>query len=452
MPSRQPLLICRATVVNEGERFQASVLVEAGRIAAIYREPDAIAESVWHQSEHLEAEGCYLLPGVIDTHVHFREPGLTHKADIASESRAAVAGGVTSFFEMPNTLPQTTTRALWQDKMDRAAATSLANYSCYIGATNDNLDEILAADYRQVCGIKLFMGSSTGNMLVSDERVLSQLFESAPSVVAVHCESEARIRHNRERLVSLHGEHLPLSMHTALRDAQACYESSALAVSLAKKYHTRLHLLHVSTARELSLLSDLPLSQKHITAETCPHYLWFCQDDYDRLGAAVKCNPALKTAADRDALRQALRQGYIDVVATDHAPHAWREKQGGCLQAASGSPSVQFALPLLLELVHASQLSLEEVVNKLSHAPAQLFGVQQRGFIREGYAADLVLVSPDTWTLRAEDILSKCAWSPYLGQTFHYRVRQTFVNGQLVFDKGQLSEVAAGEALCFNKR
>ncbi|MBP5171084.1 MAG: dihydroorotase [Bacteroidales bacterium] len=451
-------LICDATIINEGRQMQGSVLIEDSLVAGIYPQgtpfPAFLADELGRLRpgvERVEARGLWLLPGVIDTHVHFREPGLTHKADIASESMAAVAGGVTSFFDMPNTNPPTVTLASWQHKMDLACAKSRANYAFWLGATNDNLKEIAQADYSRVCGIKLFMGSSTGNMLVDDQQALEALFASAPAVVAAHCESEARIRANKARIQALYGEDAPVSCHPLIRDVQACYESSARAVELADKHGSRLHLLHLSTARELSLLSDAPLQQKRITAEVCPHYLWFCQDDYERLGSRIKCNPAIKTADDREALRQALNTRLVDVVSTDHAPHLSDEKQGGALRALSGFPSVQCSLLLMLELARQGVTTVENVVEKMCHAPARLFGIEGRGFVREGCKADLVLVDPlSDWQLEKADLLGKCGWSPYEGTRFRHRVLRTWVNGSLQYCQGEFSQGINSEPLRFS--
>lgn len=451
-------LICDATIINEGRQMQGSVLIENGLVAGIYPQgsslPAGLADDLGRLRpgvEKVDARGLWLLPGVIDTHVHFREPGLTHKADIASESMAAVAGGVTSFFDMPNTNPPTVTLAAWQQKMDLAAAKSRANYAFWLGATNDNLKEIEQADYGRVCGIKLFMGSSTGNMLVDSRQALEALFASAPALVAAHCESEARIRANKARFQARYGEDAPVSCHPQIRDGQACYESSAQAVALAGKYGTRLHLLHLSTARELSLLSDAPLGQKHITAEVCPHYLWFCQDDYERLGSRIKCNPAIKSAADREALRQALNTRLVDVVSTDHAPHLADEKQGGALRALSGFPSIQCSLLLMLELAREGVTTVENVVEKMCHAPARLFGIDGRGYIREGCKADLVLVDPRAdWQLEKADLLGKCHWSPYEQTRFHHRVLRTWVNGSLQYCLGEFSQSSNSEPIRFS--
>lgn len=439
-------LIQHACIVNEGQMFQGSILIEGERIAAIFKEGDALPSSLLESADTLiDAQGKYLLPGLIDTHVHFRDPGLTHKADMTTESKAALAGGVTSYIDMPNTQPQTTTLQAWQEKMDMAAQKSRANYAFYLGATNNNFDELLQADHRLVPALKLFMGSSTGNMLVNEEYALRNIFEHWPSLIAVHCESEAQIQANKARYVAEQGEDLPIAYHSLIRDENVCYESSALAVSLARQYASRLHLLHISTAKELSLLeSDKPLSEKKITAETCPHYLCLCDQDYARYGSRIKCNPALKKKSDQEALLKALKEGKIDTLGSDHAPHLLSEKQGNALSAVSGCPSIQFNLLLMMELVKEGKLSLCEVVQKFCHAPADLYRIQDRGYLREGCFADLVLLETlPQWTLSAEQVLSKCAWSPFEGYTFHYAVSQVFLNGQLAYSQGEFFDAPA---------
>lgn len=453
----QRTLICDATIVNEGSSRRGSVLLEGERIAGIFPSGEPLPASLTDAGgrllpavERVDARGCLLLPGVIDTHVHFRDPGLTHKADMASESQAAVAGGVTSFCDMPNTVPPTVTLSAWRQKMESAAEKSRANYAFWLGATNDNLSEIQKADYSRVCGIKLFMGSSTGRMLVDSEQALEALFASAPALVAVHCESEERIRANKARFQALYGDDVPVSCHPLIRDEEACYVSSAKAVSLAGKYGARLHLLHLSTRRELSLLSADPIGKKKITAEVCPHYLWFCQEDYRRLGGRIKCNPAIKTADDREALRHALNSGLIDIVSTDHAPHLESEKQGGALRAMSGFPSIQYSLPVMLELARQGVTTVENVVEKMCHAPARLFGIRRRGYIREGWQADLVLVDPQAeWQVERGDLLGKCGWSPYEHCRFHHRVLRTWVNGSLQYSQGEFSQVSNSQPLEF---
>lgn len=445
------ILIHKATIINEGVSFTGSLLLEGERIARIYRED--LPEQLLHSCrEVIDARGLYLMPGVIDDQVHFRDPGLTHKGDIATESRAAVAGGVTSFMEMPNTNPQTITNDALSRKMELAAEKSVANYAFYLGATNDNLRELKRADSRQVCGVKIFMGASTGNMLVDNERALQQIFAEVEMLIATHCEKEEIIRENaafyRQRL----GEQIPMHLHPVIRSTEACYQSSSHAVELADRYGSRLHVLHLSTAREMSLFSDAPLQEKRITAEVCVHHLWFSEEDYDRLGALIKWNPAVKTNDDREALRKALQAGRLDVVATDHAPHLMSEKEGGALQAASGGPLVQHSLQVMLELAGSGHWTKELVVEKMCHAPARLFQVKERGFIREGYYADLVLVDPATpHTVTKEHLLYKCGWSPFEGETFGATVSKTFVNGKLLYDNGVVNDNHFGQALQFDR-
>ncbi|NLT04539.1 MAG: dihydroorotase [Bacteroidales bacterium] len=444
----KPLLIHDALIINEGRSVLGSVLVMDGLIRHVFE--GEVPSSLLEKADVLEAHGCWLLPGVIDDHVHFREPGLTHKADLRSETMAALAGGVTSFMEMPNTKPQTTTLEAWEAKMALGEANALANYAFYLGATNDNLEELLKADFSRVCGVKVFMGSSTGNMLVDNEKTLVGLFKKLPSVVAVHAESEGIIAANKARYMALTGGVLPVSYHPLIRTAEACYASAARAVELASAYDTRLHLLHLSTEKEISLLSTSPLTEKRITGEACVSHLWFDETDYAEKQTAIKCNPAIKSRADRDALRQAVAQGRIDVVATDHAPHVWSEKEGDALTAASGMPGVQFSLPLMLDLAAQGVLTKEQVVARMCHAPALLYRVVKRGFIREGYYADLVLVDPKApFTIDNGLVLSKCGWSPYRGLTVQHRVRTTVLNGVLVYDEGRITGTNAAKSLKF---
>lgn len=439
-------LIQDACIVNEGQMFQGSVLIKGERIVHIYKGDDTPSLSVMESlDECIDARGRYLMPGLIDTHVHFRDPGLTHKADMESESKAAIAGGVTSFIDMPNTQPQTTTLAAWQAKMDYAASHAWANYAFYLGATNDNLDELLAADYTQVPAVKLFMGSSTGNMLVDDAQSLQALFTQLPALIAVHCESEARIQANKAKYIEQLGEDLPVAYHSLIRDEEACFQSTALAVELARRYDARLHVLHISTAKELSLLEkDKALEDKKITAETCPHYLLLCDEDYARYGSLIKCNPALKHASDKVALLQALKEGLIDTLGSDHAPHLPAEKQGNALTAVSGCPSLQFNLLLLLEMSLESLIDKTLIVDKFCHAPASIYRVRERGYLREGYYADFLLVEEcPEWVLDKSAILSKCAWSPYEGWRFHHRISQVFVNGSKAYDRGEFGQPSA---------
>lgn len=449
----KPLLIHKALVINEGRSVQGSVLVVDGFIQRVFEGdlPLETRASIDQMDvEVMDAHGCWLLPGVIDDHVHFREPGLTHKADLNSETSAALAGGVTSFMEMPNTLPQTTSLDVWEAKMALGAAHALANYAFYLGATNNNLDELLRADFSRVCGVKVFMGSSTGNMLVDNEKTLVGLFKELPSVVAVHAESEGVIKANKAHYLALTGGVLPVSYHPLIRDAEACYASAARAVELAAAHDTRLHLLHLSTARELALLSIGPLADKRITGEACVPHLWFDDSDYAFRQTAIKCNPAIKSRADREALRRAVAEGRIDVVATDHAPHVWSEKEGDALTAASGMPGVQFSLSLMLELAAEGVLSKEQVVARMCHAPALLYKVVNRGFIREGYHADLVLVNPAApFTIDEGLVLSKCGWSPFTGLSLQHRVEMTLVNGVKVYEKGRFTGLNAAQSLKF---
>lgn len=444
------ILIKNATIINEGGRKRASLLIENERIRAISDSGSALPDLLREEScEVIDAEGLWLLPGLIDDQVHFREPGLTHKGDIHSESRAAVAGGITSFMDMPNTLPQTTSVEALNEKYDRAAESSMANFSFFIGATNDNPDELKRREALRAPAIKLFMGSSTGNMLVDKSSALEAHFAIPDRIIAVHCEKEEIIARNRARFTAEFGDDLDISFHPRIRSAKACYASSLEAVTLARKHHTRLHIFHLSTEREMELLQAIPLEEKQITAEVCVHHLWFSDEDYARKGNRIKWNPAVKSKADRDALRRALVEGKIDVVATDHAPHLWAEKEGSCLTAASGGPMVQHALVVMLELCRQGVFTPELVVEKMAHNPARLFGVRQRGFIREGYYADLVLVDPaSSWTVSSGNLLYKCGWSPLEGDTFTHRVVKTFVNGTLVYNDGVFAENFRGKELC----
>ena len=442
-------LIKNTQVVNEGKIFKASVLIENDTISAILTENENVSDA----DKIIDAEGLYLLPGVIDDQVHFREPGLTHKADIYTESRAAVAGGVTSFMDMPNVNPQTTTQKLLQEKFDIAKEKSLANYSFYFGATNNNLEEVLKTDPKKVCGVKVFMGSSTGNMLVDDEEVLSEIFKKSPVLIATHCEDEETIKRNTQIYKEKYGEDLPIKFHPEIRSAEACYKSSSFAVSLAKKYGTRLHVLHLSSAGEMELFdNNIPAKDKKITAEVCVHHLWFNADKYEEKGTRIKWNPAVKYKKDQDALLQALLNDKIDVIATDHAPHTDEEKNNTYFKAPSGAPMVQHSLVTMLEMYHQGKISLEKIVEKMSHTPADIFQVEKRGYIREGYKADLVLVNLNSgFKVDKSNILYKCAWSPLEGTVFNSKVEKTFVNGHLVYDNGIFDETKKGEALTFNR-
>lgn len=446
--------IKNATLVNEGQTYVASVFVSDGKIAKIVGEGepfDADSATV------IDATGKYLIPGIIDEHVHFREPGLTQKADIYTESRAAVAGGVTSFMDMPNTNPQTTTQELLQQKFDLAAEKSLANYSFYLGATNDNLSEVVKTDPRIVCGIKLFMGSSTGNMLVDKNEVLVRLFRESPCLIATHCEDEATIYANTVRCKDLaaKGEVIAdASIHPFVRTMEACYKSSSKAVDMAEKFGARLHVMHISTKQELSLFrNDVPLKDKKITAETCPHYLWFDDHDYEAKSFAIKCNPAIKSHRDREALLQALHNGLIDTIGTDHAPHLLEEKMtGDYFTSKSGFPSIQHSLQVMVEAMRNDGLNMPLLVQLMCHNPAVLYQIDRRGFIREGYYADLALVDLNhQGMITNEAEFSKCGWTPYNGLEVHAQVTHTFVNGNLVYENGTFHEDHKGERLLFNR-
>ncbi len=439
------ILIKSATVVNENKQFVADVLVKDGLIERIDKQIDTKAD------KEINAEGLYLFPGCIDDQVHFREPGLTHKANIYTESRAAVAGGITSFMEMPNTVPNTLTQQLLEDKYQIAAQTSLANYSFYMGASNDNIDEVLRTDTANVCGVKVFMGSSTGNMLVDNPGTLENIFSQSPMLVATHCEDEATIKSNLEHFKQLLGENIPVRLHPKIRSEEACYLSSSMAVDLAKKHGTRLHILHISTEKETHLFSNtIPLKNKRITAEACVHHLWFSDKDYETKGNLIKWNPAVKTEHDRDGILKAVLDGRIDVIATDHAPHTIEEKAQPYLQAPSGGPLVQHALPAMLELCHHGKISLEQIAEKMAHNVATCFQIEKRGFIREGYWADLVLVNlNDAWSVNTGNILYKCKWSPFEGSTFKSKIAATIVSGNLVWDRDSLIEGTTGKRMSF---
>ena len=442
-------LIKDATVINEGKQFKGSVLINNDKIEKIYSGKlpenfDALNTNV------IEAEGLYLIPGVIDDQVHFREPGLTHKGEIATESRAAVAGGVTSFMEMPNTNPQAVTQELLEEKYKRAAEVSAANYSFYMGTTNDNLEEVLKTDPSKVCGIKVFMGSSTGNMLVDDEQTLSEIFKNAPTLVATHCEDEQTIRENSEKALQRYGENVPISRHAHIRNDEACYKSSSKAVELATKYNTRLHVLHLSSALEMMLFEKGNVADKKITAEVCVHHLWFDEKDYIKHGTRIKWNPSVKCATDQIALWEALLDDKLDVIATDHAPHTLEEKNNSYFKAPSGGPLVQHSLVAMLEKAKEGKIAIEKVIQKMCHAPADLFRIDRRGYIREGYFADLVLVDPNkNWTVSPENILYKCGWSPFEGQQFSHKIVSTFVNGNLVYNNEEVQNEPAGQRLDF---
>ena len=439
--------IHNARIVNEGQTFDGAIVIENEVIAEVLKAGETPTAPC---DETIDAQGMYLIPGVIDDHVHFRDPGLTHKADMTSESKAAAAGGVTSYMDMPNTNPQTTTLEALEDKFKDAANKSIVNYSFYFGATNNNADDLAKLDKTQVCGVKLFMGSSTGNMLVDQMETLKNIFANAGMLIATHCEDQHIISANTAIYKEKYGDDPDVKYHPAIRNEEACYESSALAVKMAKETGARLHIMHISTAKELTLLENKPIEEKNITAEACVSHLFFCDKNYERFGARIKCNPAIKSEADRDALRQALTENLIDVIGTDHAPHLLSEKQGGALKAVSGMPTLQFSLNSVMELVHEGLLSMEQLVQKMCHAPATLYQIEKRGFIRPGYQADIVLLNPQKeWTVPNECILSKCGWSPMEGQTFHSKVEKTFVNGHLVYADNQVDENHRGQALRF---
>ncbi|MCD8318597.1 MAG: dihydroorotase [Paraprevotella sp.] len=447
-----------ATLINEGQRFIGTITIEDDKIMSILPASDT-THAIPEADSVIDAEGLYLIPGVIDEHVHFREPGLTHKADIASESRAAAAGGVTSYMDMPNVIPQTTALEALEAKWKLGAEKSLVNYSFFFGATHTNADLLERLDPRRVCGVKLFMGSSTGNMLVDRAESLHDIFARSPLLIMTHCEDStlisARLKACRER----YGDDPDVCHHAEIRNEEVCFRSTELAVQLAHETGARLHVAHVSTARELSLFSTAPLQDnagclngKSVTAEACIAHLLYTEADYARLGTRIKCNPAIKTEADRTALRRALTDGHIDTVATDHAPHLWSEKEGGCVKAASGMPMVQFSLVSMLKRADEGVLSMERVVELMCHTPARLFQIQGRGFLREGAQADLVLLRPSTpWTLRLCDILSKCGWSPLEGETFNWAVERTYCNGHLVYHHGQIHADSRGQQIIFNR-
>ncbi|MDD6851733.1 MAG: dihydroorotase [Bacteroidales bacterium] len=445
------ITIHNARIVNLGREYTGYVAIDGEFIHAMGdgAAPEALLAA---SQEVIDAAGMLLIPGCIDDHVHFREPGLTHKADIASESRAAVAGGVTSYMDMPNTKPLTITAEALEEKFDIAARSSVANYSFFIGATNDNIDTLLSIDNKRVAGVKLFLGSSTGNMLVDESDVLHRLFRECRTLISVHSEDEAIIRERRAFYTGRFGEDLSVFYHPLIRSAEACYVCTERAVELARRYGTRLHVAHISTARELELFWAEPLLDKRITAEACVHHLWFTDNDYASLGTRIKCNPAIKTTADRNALRDAVNNGAIDLIATDHAPHLLSEKQGGALTAASGSPYVQFSLIMMLELVRQGVFSTVTVVEKMCHAPAMLYNIDRRGILRPGYYADIVLIDTNTrHTITKEEILSKCGWSPLEGTTFHSRVVKTFVNGKCIYSDGVVADNLASHPLKFNR-
>ncbi|HET8572834.1 MAG TPA: dihydroorotase [Edaphocola sp.] len=446
MNRTETILFRNATLVNEGRQWQSDLLVKGGRIERIDRDI-----STKENAREIDATGNILMPGVIDVHVHFREPGLTHKAEIATESMAAVAGGTTSYMEMPNTKPPVLSREILEDKYLRASQASVANYSFYMGVSNDNTEEVLRVNdqKKQVCGLKIYMGSSTGNMLVDDEHTLARIFANSEVLIATHCESEAVINANKEKYAPV--SHV--SQHPVIRDVEACYESTVLTMALAQKYNSRLHIAHVTTARETELFNNsLPLSEKRITAEVCTHHLHFTADDYQRLGTQIQCNPAIKEGSNKEGLWQALLSGKIDLIATDHAPHTWEEKQQPYPASPSGLPLVQHSLYMMLHYVQEGRITLERMVEKMCHAPALCYRINERGFLREGYFADLVLLNPKgRYTVSKQNILYKCGWSPLEGMTFPASVEKTLVNGQIAYENGLVIDTARGQRLTFNR-
>jgi dihydroorotase len=444
------IIIKNSTIVNDGRRFRGDLLITDEFISALGNGEEMDIPS---GTRIIDATGLFLIPGIIDDQVHFREPGLTHKGDIHSESRAAVAGGVTSFMDMPNTIPQTVTVKVLDEKYRIGSDNSLANFSFYIGATNDNLSEVLNVDPEKVCGIKLFMGSSTGNMLVDNDTSLRELFAKSLLPISAHCEDEPTIRKNSEIYRKRYGDDVPVKMHPLIRSREACFLSSAYAVRLAKEYNTRLHILHLSTADELKLFSNvLPLNRKRITGEVCVHHLWFEESSYEELGNMIKWNPAIKTRFDRDALMNGVINNLIDIIATDHAPHTLEEKRNSYFKAPSGGPLIQHSLVTMLELWHHNILSLEKIVEMMCHNPAILFNIRNRGFIREGYKADLCLIDPESpWIVSKDNLLYKCGWSPFEGQTFRSKVIMTIINGTVVYDNGIINENHRGQRLLFDR-
>lgn len=443
------ILILGVNIVNEGQIIASDIFIENGTISKIGKNLSSMeADKV------IDANGKYLFPGLIDDQVHFREPGLTHKADIHSESRAAVAGGVTSFMEMPNTVPNALTQELLEDKYKRAAEVSLANYSFFMGASNDNLDEVLKTNPKNVCGIKIFMGSSTGNMLVDDQQTLENLFSKVDMLIATHCEDEATIRKNTEIYKAKYGDDVPMLCHPQIRSEEACYLSSSRAVALAKKHNARLHVLHISTAKETELFENkVPLSEKRITAEACIHHLWFDDGDYADKGTLIKWNPAVKTSKDKEAILQAVIDGRIDVIATDHAPHTSEEKNSTYFKAPSGGPLIQHSLVAMVDMYYDNKISLEMIAQKMCHNPAILFDIEKRGFIREGYHADLVLLDLEKpWMATKDNIIAKCGWSPFEGHEFKSKITHTIVSGHIAYADDKFDESIKGERLLFDRK
>jgi len=441
------ILIKNAQIVNRGKIFHSDILVKNGRIEQIDSSIDVKAD------REIDASGKYVLPGIIDDQVHFREPGLTHKSDLYTEPRAAVAGGVTSFMEMPNTKPPAVTQGLLQNKYDIAAQKSLANYSFFMGATNDNLEEVLKTDAENVCGVKIFMGSSTGNMLVDNRKTLEGLFSEVPMLMATHCEDEATIRKNTEHYKAIYGENIPIELHPIIRSVEGCYLSSSMAMELAKKHNSRLHILHISTAEELDLFrNDIPLIEKRITSEVCVHHLYFNALDYEKYGTQIKCNPAIKAPHHQEALFPALLDNRLDIIATDHAPHTWDEKSGTYFNTPSGVPLIQHTLNVMLEFYQQGKITLERIVEKMCHAPAECFRIRDRGFVEEGNWADLIIVDLEKeWTVEKSNLHYKCNWSPFENHTFKGNVDATIVSGHLAYENGEFFEGKKGERMQFNK-
>ncbi|WP_289158724.1 dihydroorotase [uncultured Muribaculum sp.] len=449
---KHDLILFNGTIINENRSFKGYIVID-GELITDVAEGSPDKTLIENATDAIDVKGAYILPGAIDDQVHFRDPGLTHKGDIFTESRAAAAGGVTSFMDMPNTKPPTVSTSDVEWKLAHAANQSAVNYSFFIGATNDNLDELLKCDYSRVPGVKLFLGSSTGNMLVDNEETLNRIFRDVPAIIAIHSEDEATIRENRDKIAHEYNGEVPVRLHPAIRSREACIISTRRAIDRARKYGSRLHVLHVSTAEEIEMFSTEPLDKKLITAEVCAHHLWFSDADYDTIGTRVKMNPAVKTAADRDALRQGLRDGRLDIVATDHAPHLLSEKEGNALTAASGAPMVQFSLPVMLELADRGIFTRELVVDKMCHAPAELYNIDKRGYLRKGYYADIAVVTSDTpYEVTDGMALSRCGWTPLDGTILHNRVVMTFVNGKKVYSHGTISPDASGHELKYNRK
>tara|TARA_B110000967_G_C18891525_1_gene567710 strand:+ start:404 stop:1744 length:1341 start_codon:yes stop_codon:yes gene_type:complete len=443
------ILIKNAKIVNENSIFLGDVLIDGEFIVEVNSSITLDEKDI----TVIDANQQYLIPGLIDDQVHFREPGLTHKANIETESRAAIAGGITTFIEMPNTVPQATTQELLEEKFKIAAKTSYANFSFMFGGTNDNLEELLKTDPKKVAAIKLFLGSSTGNMLVDNEQVLEKIFSSTDMLIAVHCEDEATVKKNLEEQKAIYGEDIPIELHPIIRSEEACYLSSSKAIELAKKTGARLHVFHLSTAKETTLFrNDIPLEEKKITAEVCIHHLWFDDSDYAEKGTHIKWNPAVKTKSDREGLWKALLDDRIDVIATDHAPHTLEEKNNKYASAPSGGPLVQHALPALLNKCKEGKITIEKIVEKMCHNPAKLFQIEKRGYIKKGYYADLVLVDTNSpWTVTRDNVLYKCGWSPFEGTTFQSKISRTFVNGHLMYDQGKFNDTIKGKRITFNR-